>query len=74
MCVDVFGILPSYLENLESENIVRSSIARIKTALGMLKLWLSYFAGIFFKALGIRFSKEARKRDAWVFSACLSIW
>jgi len=52
-CVKVFGLLPRFLKNLlESEILVCSAMARMKTALGIIQLWFKYFAASFFKALG----------------------
>jgi len=52
-CVPIFGILPRFIKHLlESENLGCSPLAGTKTALGIIQLWLNYFAASFFKALG----------------------
>jgi len=62
---------PKFLERLlECENLVRSATSRTKTALGIIQIWLNYFAACLFKALGImkHLSREAKDRDALVVS------
>jgi len=66
-CVDVFGLLPRFLNNLlESENLVCSATAATTTALGIIQLWFNYFVASFFKALGnvnvhyLKFPKKHR--------------
>jgi len=53
-CVDIFGILPRYLESfVESENQVWCATVRMKTALGIIQLCLNYLVASLFKTLGI---------------------
>jgi len=61
-CVDVFGILPRFLQNLlESENVVCCAAAGMKTTLGIIQLWFNYFATSFFMPLGIYFLGRLRR-------------
>jgi len=65
---DVLGIFPRFLENfLESENLVCGATARKKAASSRFGSIIS--RRLFFKALGIRLSKETKGRDAPVVSA-----
>lgn len=57
---------------LESENLVCSVTAGTKTSPGMIQVSLNYFTAYFFKALSIRFSREAKERYAPVVVALLS--
>ena len=47
---------------LVSEILVYNSTAATKTALGIIQLWFSYFVASFYRALGIYFSMEAKRR------------
>ena len=78
-CVKVFGILPRFIKILlESEILVCSSTARMKSALGIIQLWFIYFAASFFKTLGnanVKYLKIPEKqrgpRDTLWRAACL---
>ena len=60
--VDVFGILPRFLESLvQGENLVCSATAGTKTTMDFIQLWFNYFAGTFLKALGISFPRRLRR-------------
>jgi len=62
--------IPAFIENLvESENLVCSDRAGMKTALGIIHPWFIYFKASSQKALGVHLSREAKERDAPVFSA-----
>jgi len=54
-----------FLENLlESGILFCCATAATKTAPGIILLGSNYFAASFYKALGVRFSREAKERDA----------
>jgi len=62
-CVDIFGILLRFLENLqESESCLwcYGQDENLKTAPGIIQLWFNYIGSSFFKALGKHFSREAK--------------
>jgi len=60
--VDVFDILPRFLNNLlGSKNLFLSAKTRTKTAPGIIQLWFNYFVASFFKTLGIHFFGEAKE-------------
>ena len=57
--IDVFGMLPRFLENLlESGNLLCSATAATKTALGTTQNWFNCFHGILAYTLPVRLSKE----------------
>jgi len=59
---DVLSIHPRSLENsLKFENLFCWAGARAKTTFGILQLKSNFFTGSFFKALGMRFSRELKR-------------
>jgi len=74
-CVDVFGILPRFPENLlVSEDLVCGATAGTKAALGIVQLWFDYFAASFFKVLGIYFFREAQVNFSPVVDAFAPVY
>jgi len=78
---DIFDILPRFFKNLlESEDILCSATARTKTALDFLHLGpISH--GIFFKRLGMHFSRDTNEGNdpvvcafPFCFSFCVWEW
>jgi len=68
--IDVFGILPRFLENLlESENLVFNATAGAKTALGIIQLWFNNFVPSVFKAVDIYFSWKQGRINHWTNQA-----
>ena len=67
-CVDIFGVLPRFLEDLlDSENLVCSATSGAKTVLGILQFWFKCHTAHFYKALDVHFSTEDRERCHGVF-------
>ena len=72
-CIDVFGMLPRFLENLlESRNLLCSATAATKSALSTTQLWFNCFHGILVYTLPGRLSKEMpRYLVHWLLSPFL---
>jgi len=56
-CVDVFGIFSRFLKIF-----VCSATTGTKTALDIIQLWFNHFAASFFRAFGMRVSREAKEK------------
>jgi len=59
------GVLPHFIEKFpQFENLLFSSMDRIKSALGIVQLMFNYFAEVFLKALGTHLFMESKEKDA----------
>jgi len=67
-CVDIFGILPRFLENLlENENVVCSAAAQDENNTHP-PAWVQLFRGTFLKGTWHAIFQRAKERDALVIS------
>ena len=59
---EIFTVLPRFLDDLlQSEDLVRSTATRTKTALDNLQFWFHYFFAFSFEAFGIYFPWQTKK-------------
>ena len=61
-CKEIFTVLPRFLGDLlQSEDLVRGTATRTKTALDILQFWFHYFSAFSFEAFGIYFPWQTKK-------------